>query len=182
MLNPCCGRDLAHVAKTVAVFDVILSILELAAAMVLESTPVTILSTDVADPEKRDVNYVVSMTLLFGICLVIMRIVQLGCSILLLYGVVEKNYKKCEVWFIFSCVVITLAALQILYEIMVRDKLVGQGAETSPPFLLRIAVPGLELLLTWYLMWVILAFMHQLKRRSIETQTSSKDETEMMKI
>lgn len=90
MLNPCCGRDLAHVAKTVAVFDVvrsyihvqklnlanysetftgnlfnlfsqILSILELAAAMVLESTPVTILSTDVADPEKRDVNYVGKM-------------------------------------------------------------------------------------------------------------------------
>lgn len=122
------------------------------------------------------------MSFLYGLCLVIMRIVQLGCSILLMYGVVEvfeilqncmllpnheklpqRNYKKCEIWFIFNWVVVTLAILQIVYELFLRDKLIAEPISDTE-FYKRLAVPGLEVVLNWYLMWVIFSFMLILKK------------------
>ena len=58
---------------------------------------------------------------------------------------------------------VILAALQILFEILLRDGLVIEYGR-SPSFIWRIIIPSLELFLHWYFMWVIFAFMLQLRR------------------
>jgi hypothetical protein len=57
-------------------------------------------------------------------------------------------------------VLVTLAVLHILFETTVRDKLVVD----EEPMYIRILIPTFEILLNWYLMWVVFAFMTQLKR------------------
>ncbi|ODM96597.1 hypothetical protein Ocin01_10073 [Orchesella cincta] len=160
MLHPCCGRDLQKSAKTVAVFDIILSVIELIAAMVFESEEVTIVTEEVPNPKQRDINYILTITLLFSILLVILKIIQLCVSILLLYGSVERDYRKCQIWFLFGCVLIGIAVLVIIFETTVRDKLVSSDTELW----MRLIIPISEILVNWYLMWVIYAFMRELKR------------------
>jgi len=160
MLHPCCGRDLQKSAKTVAVFDIGLSVIELIAAMIFESKEVTIMTPEDEDQTVEDLNYIVTITLLFSILLVILKITQLCVSILLLYGAVEKDYRKCQVWFIFGCVLIGIAILLIIFETTVRDTLVTDDTEMW----MRVIIPISEILVNWYLMWVIFAFMRELKR------------------
>ncbi len=77
---------------------------------------------------------------------------------------------------------VILAALQILFEILLRDGLVVYGK--SPSFIW--IIPSLELFLHWYFMWVIFAFMLQLRRgRNSSNQTGTQntgvnEETEMI--
>jgi len=160
MLHPCCGTDLQKSAKIVAVFDIVLSVIELIAAMVFESEEVTIVTTEVENPKQRDINYILTITLLFSILLVILKIIQLCVSILLLYGSVERDYRKCQVWFLFGCVLIMIAVLLIIFETTIRDSLVTDDT----PMWMRVIIPISEILVNWYLMWVIYAFMRELKR------------------
>lgn len=114
--------------------------------------------------------FTVTITLLFSIVLVITKIIQFCVSCLLLYGTIEvcllskvslfpelslnksfcnsiqKDYGKCQIWFIYGFVLIGLAVLVIIFESSIRDSLV----QDATPMWMRLIIPVSEILVNWY--------------------------------
>jgi len=146
MVHPCCGNSLQRAVKIMAIVDIVLGAISLILWIVALVSAISYL----ASKNQQDNSWFVALAVI--IIRLLITILDIIMAVLLLKGAERNDYSRCGTWRMYTCIVVAIKIIVLIIN-------ASSGHVVAANILLAI----LFILYRIYMIWVVHAFMEELK-------------------